>query len=66
VEVFGARGTARYDGRSIDHRLFADRLRRDLVAVATGAAHPAGIERALHLQKLIADIESQLVSNARS
>jgi predicted dehydrogenase len=66
VEVLGRRGTALYDGRSIDHRLFADRLRRDLVALAAGSPHPAGVERALHLQRLIADIESQLESNART
>jgi predicted dehydrogenase len=60
VEVFGARGTARYDGRTIDHRVFADRLRHDLVEVARGGDHPANVERALHLQHVIADIEEQL------
>jgi predicted dehydrogenase len=60
VEMFGARGTAMYDGRNIDHRLFADRLRRDLVAVARGADHPANVARASHLQRVIDEIEAQV------
>jgi predicted dehydrogenase len=63
VEVFGRRGTARFDGRTIDSRAWADRLRDAFAQVARGDAHPANVERALHLQHLIASIESQLAAN---
>jgi len=60
IEVYSPRGTAFYDGRAVDHRARADQIRTDLVAVANGAAHPANVAQALHLQRLIADIEAQL------
>jgi predicted dehydrogenase len=60
IEVYSPTGVATYDGRAIDHRARADRMRSDLVAVAGGADHPANVVRALHLQRLIADIEGQL------
>ena len=60
IEVYSPRGAASYDGRAVDHRARADQIRRDLVAVAGGAAHPASVAQALHLQELIAGIEAQL------
>ena len=60
VEVYSARGSAFYDSRAVDHAARADRIRSDLVAVASGADHPADAARALHLQELIAAIEVQL------
>ena len=60
IEVYSPTGVMTYDGRAIDHRARADRLRTDLVAVAGGAEHPANVVRALHLQELIAEIEEQL------
>jgi len=60
VEVYSPQGVAVYDGRTVDWAARADRIRSDLVAVAGGAEHPAGVARALHLQRLIADIEAQL------
>ena len=62
VEVYSPTGVAFYDARAVDHRARADRIRTDLVAVAGGAEHPANVGRALHLQRLIADIEAQLRS----
>ena len=53
-------GVAFYDARAVDRDARADRIRTDLVAVAGGAEHPANVGRALHLQRLIADIEAQL------
>jgi len=61
LEVFGRAGAAIYDGRALDFDALANRLRADLVAVARGADHPANVDRALHLQELIAQIESQLL-----
>jgi predicted dehydrogenase len=60
VEVYSPTGAATYDGRAVDQRARADRMRSDLVAVAGGAEHPANVVRALHLQELIAEIEEQL------
>ena len=60
VEIFGRAGAAFYDGRARDFPALSDRLRSDLVAVASGARHPANVDRALHLQELIAQIEAQL------
>ena len=62
VEVYGRADTATFDGRKIDYQAWADRLRDSLVAAASGATQPASVERALHLQQLIARIESQLSS----
>jgi predicted dehydrogenase len=59
VAVYGRKGSASYDGQ-VDYAQWPDRLRDALVAVAAGGSHPANVERALHLQQLIADIESQL------
>jgi len=66
IEVFGRNGKAAFDGRKIDYTAWADRLRNGLLAVARGEAHPANVERALHLQELIASIESQLSTHARA
>ena len=60
IEVYGPKGSAVYDGRMIDHRLWADRVRLTLVAAARGETPAASVQRGLHLQRLIADIESQL------
>src|SRR4051794_2330227 len=60
IEVFGREGSATFDGRKIDYDAWADRLRNSLVAAASGTTQPASVERALHLQQLIARIESQL------
>jgi predicted dehydrogenase len=60
IEVYSPTGTAFYDGRSVDHLARAKQICADLVAVAGGAAHPANVHQALHLQELIADIEGQL------
>jgi predicted dehydrogenase len=64
VEVFGRRGTARFDGRKVDYVAWADRLRDACCSVARGESHPANVERALHLQRLVARIESQLAANS--
>jgi len=61
LEVFGRAGAAIYDGRARDLDALANRLRADFVAVAKGADHPANVDHALHLQELIAQIESQLL-----
>ena len=63
VEVFGRRGTATFDGRKVDYVAWANRLREAFSAVARGEPHPANVERALRLQHLIAEIESQLAAN---
>jgi predicted dehydrogenase len=60
IEVYSSHGVASYDARTVDRDTRADRIRSDLVAVAAGAEHPANVVRALHLQRLIADIEAQL------
>ncbi len=66
IEVYSPTGAASYDGRSVDHLARAKQICADLVAVAGGAAHPANVRQALHLQELIADIEAQLARpNAR-
>jgi predicted dehydrogenase len=59
VAVYGRKGSAIYDG-SVDYAQWPDRLRAALVAIAGGGAHAASVDRALHLQQLIAEIESQL------
>ncbi len=59
VQVFGRRGTAVYDG-AVDYHAWADRVRDGLVAVARGEKHVASVDRALHLQRLIASIEAHL------
>jgi predicted dehydrogenase len=60
IEVFGRAGAASYDGRLIDYNAWPARLRQSFVAVAGGATHGASVEQALHLQRLIAQIEAQL------
>jgi len=60
VEVYGRTGAAFYDGRARDFPALTDALRRDFVAVARGGAHPANVDRALHLQQLIERVEHQL------
>jgi predicted dehydrogenase len=62
IEVYSSHGVAAFDARAVDRDARADRIRTDLVAVAGGAEHPANAVRALHLQQLIAGIESQLGS----
>lgn len=59
IEVYGRRGSARYDG-AVDHEKWADNVRSAFVAAAGGASHPASVDHALHLQELIAQIEQQL------
>ena len=59
VEVFSAKGSARYDG-VMDFEAWPDNVRNAFVAVANGEPHPANVHRGLHLQQLIARIESQL------
>jgi predicted dehydrogenase len=60
VEIYSPRGVAKFDGRTVDRDARADEIRRALVAVANGASHPADAAQALHLQRLIAEIEAQL------
>jgi predicted dehydrogenase len=60
IEVYSPTGVAFYDARAVDRRARADQIRSDLVAVAGGASHPADVAHTLHLQRLVADIESQL------
>jgi predicted dehydrogenase len=60
VEVYSPTGVAFYDGRSVDHAARARQICADFVAVAGGAVHAANVGQALHLQELIADIETQL------
>jgi len=60
VEVFGREGAALYDGRQIDYAVWPARLRQALVSVAGGVVHAASVDRALHLQELIEQIEAQL------
>jgi predicted dehydrogenase len=59
VDVYGRKGSASYDG-TVDYNEWPDNLRNALVSAAQGGTHPANVERALHLQQLIADVESQL------
>jgi predicted dehydrogenase len=60
IEVYSPRGVASFDARAVDREARADQMRTDLAAVARGAEHPANAVRALHLQRLIADIEAQI------
>jgi hypothetical protein len=60
VEVYGREGKALYDGRQIDYAVWPVRLRQAFASVAAGGTHPASVRHALHLQELIAQIESQL------
>jgi predicted dehydrogenase len=60
IEVFGPKGSATYDGRLRDEREWAAAVVRAVVGAARGEAHPANVQRALHLQELIAEIEGQL------
>ena len=60
VEVFGATGSLRYDGRAGNPAETFANLRRTFVAVAGGTPHPADVTRGLHLQRLIANAEAQL------
>jgi len=60
VVVYGRRGNARFDGSQVDYGAWPARVRRDFAAVARGGTHPASVDHAFHLQKLIAEIESQL------
>jgi predicted dehydrogenase len=60
VVVYGRRSNAHYDGARVDYEAWPARVRRDFAAVARGATHPASVDHALHLQRLIAGIESQL------
>jgi predicted dehydrogenase len=62
VEVYGRAGIAVYDGTMVDYDAWPAQLRQALVAVAAGEAHPASVDRALHLQRLITQIESQLAT----
>jgi predicted dehydrogenase len=59
IEVFSSKGSARYDG-TMDFDAWPDNVRKAFVHVANGGAHPADVQRGLHLQQLIAQIESQL------
>jgi predicted dehydrogenase len=60
VEVYSSKGVAKFDARAVDRDARADEIRRALVAVAGGAPHPSDAAHALHLQRLIAEIEAQL------
>ena len=60
VEVYSPKGVATFDARAVDREARADEIRRALVAVAGGASHPSDAAHALHLQRLIAEIEAQL------
>jgi len=60
MEVYSPKGNAFFDGRALDRAARADRIRTDLAAVARGEAHAADAAHALHLQRLIAEIEAQL------
>jgi predicted dehydrogenase len=60
VDVFGRRASITYDGGVVDYDAWADRVRDGLFGVASGRDPVVGVERALHLQRLIAKIEAQL------
>jgi predicted dehydrogenase len=60
LEVYSAKGAARYDARRVDWNARADRIRSDLAAVARGVDHPANAAQGLHLQQLIAEIQAQI------
>ncbi|HEV7526454.1 MAG TPA: Gfo/Idh/MocA family oxidoreductase [Acidimicrobiia bacterium] len=60
IDVYSPTGTAFYDARAVDREARADQIRTDLVAVAGGAAHAANVDHCVHLQELIAEIETQL------
>jgi predicted dehydrogenase len=66
LELFGPSGSLRYDGRQADRSQFPANLRRAVADVARGGTHPATVERALHLQELIADAQAQLTRQAPS
>jgi hypothetical protein len=59
IEVYSAKGSARYDG-VMDFEAWPGNVRNALVSVANGEDHPPNVQRGLHLQQLIARIESQL------
>lgn len=60
LELYGPSGMLRFDGRGGNPRQRFANLRRTLAAVANGEPHVADVNRGVHLQRLIADIESQL------
>jgi predicted dehydrogenase len=62
LELYGPAGTLHFDGRSGNPREQFANLRRTLVAVANGKPHVADVTRGVHLQRLVADIESQLTA----
>ncbi len=64
IEVFGRGGTVTFNGRTTDYDAWANRLRDAFASVARGGSHPANVERALHLQQLIAEIEAQLAASS--
>jgi predicted dehydrogenase len=61
LEIFGPDGSLKYDGRDADRSRFPDNLRTAVLDVVGGKSHDANVERALHLQELIADAQAQLV-----
>jgi predicted dehydrogenase len=60
LELFGPDGTLSYDGRKADRSQFPENLRRAVVDVANGTPHEASVDRALHLQELLAEAQAQL------
>jgi predicted dehydrogenase len=60
VEVFGREGSLVYDARAVDRAQFPARLRSAVIEVANGGSHPASVDRAVHLQDLIARAHAQL------
>jgi predicted dehydrogenase len=61
VEVFGRTGAIAVDGRADDRDAMWARVRRELAeAVATGRPHPCDAARGLHLQRIVAAVETSL------
>ncbi len=62
VELFGPAGVVEVDCvPAVDAAAFAT-LRREFAAAVRGSPHPLDIHRGLHLQRILADAESQLAA----
>ncbi len=64
VELFGPTGALEIDCvPAVQPEAFAT-LRQEFAAAVRGAPHPLDVQRGLHLQRIIADAESQLAASA--
>ena len=62
IELFGPTGVLEIDCASaVQPEAFAT-LRREFAAAVRGRPHELDVQRGLHLQRIIADAESQLAS----